>query len=186
MKIGHASHPGYRQGGFTLVESAAGLLVAATLFCVALPSMGRLSTQYGLATAQLDLISSLKHARYLAITSGRATLLCPSTDGRQCVSDTHWEHGWALGSYRSTRANQLDGAPRLVSTGYANLLVVSTEGRTRIRFQPDGTAGGSNTTFVLCRPGHPTDALALTVSLGGRVAASKAGAAQASLCAASG
>jgi type IV fimbrial biogenesis protein FimT len=172
--------------GFTLIESLVVLAVAAVLVSLAIPAMSRMLARHRLVTAQLDLIASLGHARNLAIASGRRTLLCPSVDGVRCAEDTHWERGWVVGNYRSDKASQLDGPPLLVHGGYAHLVITSTSGRTRIRFQPLGTSGGSTVTFTLCRQGHPAEALAVKVSIVGRIAAAKADADQAARCAAGG
>ena len=183
MRGNQGAHGPRRDAGFTLIESIIVLIIAAVLLCVAVPAMGRMVARYQLTTAQNDLIASLQHARGLAVSSRRRTLLCPSLDGRQCADDTHWERGWAVGPYRSTNADQLDGLPSLVNAGYSPLVIVSTAGRKRVRFQPDGTAGGSTVTFTLCRKGHAEDALAFTVSNVGRVASTKAAADKAINCA---
>lgn len=175
-----------RYGGFTLIEAIIALAITAVLLGVAVPAMDRMLAHHQLVTAQDELIASLQHARYQAISSGRHTLLCPSSNGQQCVDGTHWERGWAAGTYRSTSASQLDGAPTLVNAGYPRLIIVSSDGRQRIRFQPNGRAGGSNVTFTLCRAGHAEDALGLTLSLTGRIATNKVTADAARLCAASG
>lgn len=185
MRTGREAYHSRRHDGFTLIEAAVVLAMTAVLLGIAMPAMGRMLAHYQLITAQIELMASLQHARSLAITSGRRTLLCPSMNGRQCMDSVHWERGWAAGRYRSTQASQLDGPPVLVHAGYARLIIVSSDGRTRIRFQPSGTAGGSNATFTLCHADHAEDALALRLSLTGRIAASAATPKEAKLCAAS-
>lgn len=162
-----------RNAGFSLIEGMAVLAVAGVLLCLAVPAFGRMVAHHRLVTAQLDLVAALQHARNQAVISGRRTLLCPSVGGIQCDDGTHWERGWASGSYRSDKASQLDGPPERVNAGYAQLVIISTAGRTRIRFQPHGATGSGNVTFTLCRPGHAEEALALTVSTTGRVATAK-------------
>jgi len=172
--------------GFTLIEAIVVLAITGVLLCLAVPAFGNMLARHRLATAQLDLLASLQHARGLAVTSGRRTLLCPSSNGQQCSDDTHWEQGWLIGNYRSDRPNQLDGPPQRVGGGHARLIIKSTAGRTRVRFQPNGTSGGSTVTFTLCRPGDPEDALVVKVSNMGRVAGGKADAEQATNCVADG
>ncbi|AIF47296.1 hypothetical protein HY57_08420 [Dyella japonica A8] len=162
------------------------LVIVAVLLCTAIPAMGGMLARHRLVTAQIELVAALQHARGAAIIGRRRMLFCPSANGAQCTDDTHWENGWAIGRYRSTNADQLEGAPSQVHGGYRQLIITSTAGRKRIRFQPDGTTGGSNVTFVLCRPEHAEGALAVTVSNMGRVAGKVPGDDEASRCAAGG
>ncbi|PMQ06898.1 hypothetical protein DyAD56_03200 [Dyella sp. AD56] len=159
------------------------LAIIAVLLCIAIPSFSRMLARHRVVTAQLELIASLQHARSLAITSGRRILFCPLASDATCANDTHWEHGWAIGRYLSTNADQLDGPPSWVHNGYRQLIITSTGGRKRVRFQPDGTTGGSNVSFTLCGQGHTEDALTITVSIVGRVASAKASDDQAYRCA---
>ena len=184
----NSSKQGYqprRSAGFTLLESIVVMVVVAVMVVIAVPALGRMRARYQLSTAQLDLVASLRHARSLAVSSGRPKLLCPSSDGRHCAGGTRWERGWAVGNYRSGNADQLDGSPKLTSGGYQRMTMRIMSDRKSIRFQPTGTAGGSPATFTLCRKGHAEDALALTVSNVGRVAGATANADAAALCAAS-
>jgi len=174
------------QAGFTLIEAIVAMTVAAVLLCVAVPALGGMLARQRLVTAQIELVAALQHARSAAITGRQRTLFCPSANGTQCADDTHWERGWAIGRYRTTNADQLDGPPSQVHGSYPKLIIMSTAGRKRVRFQPDGTTGGSNVTFVLCRPGHQEDALAITVSNMGRVANKKPADDEAGRCAAGG
>ncbi|WP_109124930.1 GspH/FimT family pseudopilin [Dyella sp. C11] len=163
----------FTQRGFSLIEQIAVLLVLAVLVSAAIPALGGLVARHRLLTAQYQLVASLQHARALAISSRRRVLLCPSPGGTQCVDDVHWEHGWATGFYQAGHADQLSGPSVLVHGAHARLTIVSSAGRKVVRFQPDGTAGGSTTTFTLCRRGIADGALAVTVSNVGRVAGAK-------------
>lgn len=185
MRTKRGSHHFTHLSGFTLLESVVALVIAAVLASATVPAARRMLAHYQLQGAQNELIAALQHARYQAIHSRRRTVLCPSTDGRQCLDSIHWERGWALGNYRSNQADQWDGPPLLTHAGYAQLNIISTEGRKRVRFQPDGSAGGSTVTFTLCRPGQTQEALALTISNQGRVASAKVKPADAANCAAS-
>jgi type IV fimbrial biogenesis protein FimT len=172
--------------GFTLIEQIATLVVAITLACIAAPALSRLGNRSRLQAAQMELFSSLNHARGLAVTSGRRTLLCPSREGQRCDDGLHWEGGWLVGHYRSNQAEQLDGAPRLVAHGDSHLTILSTAGRIRVRFQSDCTAGGNNVTFTLCVRGQAEGALTVVASNAGRVYGGKASTDQGKLCATSG
>ena len=186
MKNGRIPGLAQRQTGFTLIEAIVTMTVAAVLLCLAIPALGGMLAHHRLVTAQIELVAALQHARGAAISGRQRILFCPSANGAQCADDTHWERGWLIGRYRTTNADKLDGLPSQVHHGHRQLIIVSTAGRKRVRFQPDGTTGGSNVTFVLCRPGHAEDALAITVSNMGRVANKKPADDEASRCAAGG
>jgi type IV fimbrial biogenesis protein FimT len=178
----------YRQkadsAGFTLIESIVVLIVLTIALCIAVPALNSMLARHQLTTAQVELIATLQHTRSTAVSSRRRTLLCPSSDGRRCSDDTRWELGWIVGHYHSTHTDQLDGEPTWVTGIHGRLIIESTAGRKRVRYQPDGTAGGSDVTFILCRSGHAEDALAVTVSNVGRVAGGKPSADAAAHCAA--
>ncbi|MFC4528442.1 GspH/FimT family pseudopilin [Dyella halodurans] len=180
MRQGQAS-PRY-QRGFTLIEQIVAGLIVAMLACMAAPALGALLSRSRLQAAQLDLISALNHARALAATTGRRTMLCPSRDGLQCADEVHWEGGWLIGHYRTSQTDQIDGKPLLTGPGHPTLTILSTSGRRRVRFQNDGSAVGSNVTFTLCVRGRTGGTLSVVVSDAGRIKSPKTKPDQASRC----
>jgi type IV fimbrial biogenesis protein FimT len=183
VKGWHEPTPRGREDGYTLVEQILALCVLATLACIAAPALGQLLERSQLQAAQSDMLMALEHARSLAIHSGRRAMLCPSRDGEHCADELNWENGWLLGHYRAEHTDQLDGLPSHKNEGYARLTILSTIGRRRIRFQADGTAGGSTVTFTFCRQGHAEGALGIVVSNAGRIRSSSATTEQANRCA---
>lgn len=186
MNERHGSATRGRQSGFTLIERILAMIILATLACIAAPALGQLRERSQLQATQSDILVALQHARGLAIHGGRRAMLCPSRDGTHCSDELHWEGGWLVGHYRSASADQLEGAPNLAANSHSQLTILSTTGRRRIRFQADGSAGGSNASFTLCRQGHAEGALAVTVSNSGRIYGSRASDEQAQRCAGSG
>lgn len=172
-----------RERGFTLVEQVMVMLIIAVLACIGVPALGQMAARNRLQVAQTDVIAALQHARELAVHGQQRIMLCPSRDGQRCSDELHWEYGWLVGHYRSDQADQLDGAPSWTMNDHERLTIVSTVGRRRIRFQPDGSAGGTNATFTLCRTAETRDALVVVLSNAGRVNASKASSDQAVRCA---
>ncbi|WP_130617811.1 GspH/FimT family pseudopilin [Dyella amyloliquefaciens] len=172
-----------RGRGFTLIEQIVTTAIVAVLACVAAPALGHLVARNRLQVAQSDIITALQQARALAVQTRHRVMLCPTRDGRQCTDDLHWETGWLTGHYHGDHTDQLDGSPALADGGHEQLNIVSTAGRRRIRFQPDGSAGGSNASFTICRPGETDGALAVTVTNAGRIRGAKATEAQAIRCA---
>ncbi len=78
--------------------------------------------------------------------------LCPSNDGVACASGYHWEGGWIAfaathaGSDRTADEPILLRQPALPSKVH----LITSAGRTRVRFQPSGGNAGSNVTFTFC------------------------------------
>ena len=176
----------YGQHGVTLIEQIMVLAIVGVLIGIATPSLHKLLMRDAIQAAQVDFIAALRHARSTAATSGKRTLFCPSTDGAHCASTTHWESGWVLG-VDTDHDNQPDGAPRYTGgTRSGKLLIRSSIGRQLVRFQPDGSAGGSNLTLLFCQAGGQTSALSVVVSNSGRVRGAPATTEQAAACAQSG
>ena len=180
----HTSPP--EQHGVTLIEQIMVLAIVGVLIGIATPSFHKLLMRHALQTAQVDFIAALRHARSTAVTSGKRTLFCPSTDGAHCASTTHWESGWVLG-VDANHDNQPDGAPRYTGASRtSNLLIRSSTGRQLVRFQPNGSASGSNLTLLFCQADGQVPTLSVVVSNSGRVRGAPATAEQAASCVQSG
>ncbi|CAM5512817.1 GspH/FimT family pseudopilin [Rhodanobacter lindaniclasticus] len=170
------------QRGFSLIEQVMVLAITGILTGIALPSLHGLLSRNRLQVAQSDFITALQHARSTAATSGKRTLFCPSVDGRQCSGDDHWQQGWLLG-HDTDGDHQPDGRPSHVRAAYAaGIRILSSSGRRDVRFQADGSAGGSNLTLLFCEPGRDGPVLSVVVSNAGRVRGAPATAAQAASC----
>jgi Tfp pilus assembly protein FimT len=160
-----------RQRGASLIEQIMVLAIVAALTGMAIPSMRKLLVRNQLQVAQTDFMAALRHARETAIVSGRRTLFCPTRDGNRCHGDTRWDSGWLLG-HDANGDNQPDNRPLYVSLGHSyhgKLIISSSTGRHVVRFQPDGSASGSNITLLFCQPASPQHALSVVVSNSGRV-----------------
>jgi type IV fimbrial biogenesis protein FimT len=174
----------HRQRGVTLVEQIMVLVIVAVLSAIAIPALGRLLAHNQLQVAQMDFMAAMQNAREAAVTSGRSTLLCPTMDGKSCSIDGRWGNGWLL-AHDVDRNGQPDDQKTLyVGQGYNNKLAIrSGAGRRLVRFQPDGSAGGTNLTLLLCQPGNREPALSVVVANSGRVRGAKATAAETAECA---
>ena len=171
-----------RQRGTSLIEQIMVLVIIASLAGMATPPLRKLLSRSQTQVAQTDFIAALEHARETAITSGKPTLLCPTTDGAQCSNSTRWDSGWLL-AHDSNLDNQPDDAPIYGSRGYTGKLTIqSSAGRRFVRFHPDGSASGSNITLLFCGSGSSDDALTVVTSNAGRVRGAPATSAQAAGC----
>lgn len=167
----------------TLIEQIMVLAIVATMTSMAIPAMGKLLGRNQLQVAQTDFIAALRHAREVAVFSGKRTLFCPTTDGNHCSDDGRWEHGWLLG-HDADRNDQPDNGPLYSGHRYdGKLVIVSNTGRHIVRFHPDGSASGSNLTLLFCQPSSANHALAVVVSNTGRIRGAPASANQIASCA---
>lgn len=167
--------------GFTLVEQIMVLLIIAVLSAIAVPALNRLLSRGQLQTAQMDFITAFQHARESAATTGKITLICPTADGRHCRADSRWEDGWLL-AHDVDRDHQPDDDRVLyVGRGYGSKLRIRSN-KSQLRFQPTGSAGGTNLTLLLCAPDRGSRALTVVVSNAGRIRGAQASKAQAAQC----
>jgi len=154
--------------GFTLIELMLALAVAAVLFSVALPSMHGLQQRQRIVSAANDLVAHINQARLHAVTRREIAVVCPSLDGAGCTGHNRWDDGWIV--FRDPDRNGEPDQPGdvlRVGSGMQNL-VIDSAGRTRIRYQPSGTAGGTNLTIKLCDTSDPDRSRAVIVSNPGR------------------
>jgi type IV fimbrial biogenesis protein FimT len=161
-------NPRKNDRGFTLIELMLALAVAAVLASLAAPAMSEFMARQRIDAAAHDITAHINLARLQAVTHAERVVLCPSADGAECTGMNRWDVGWIVfrdgdGNHRPDRESDL------LRVGAAlERLEVDSAGRIRIRYQPDGTAGGSNLTIKLCDPERPEIARAVIVSNPGR------------------
>ncbi|PKL95572.1 MAG: hypothetical protein CVV18_05020 [Gammaproteobacteria bacterium HGW-Gammaproteobacteria-8] len=154
--------------GFTLIELMLAIALAALLGSLAAPSMSEFMARQRIDAAAHELVAHINLARLQAVTHAEHVVLCPSLDGQECTGMNRWDIGWIVFRDRDNNGRS-DGPDELLRVGSAlERLEVDSAGRLRIRYQPDGTAGGSNLTIKLCDPQRPEIARAVIVSNPGR------------------
>ena len=154
--------------GFTLIELMLALAVAAVIASLALPSLARFSERNRIQSTANELVAHINLARLEAVMHRRIVVVCPSSDGQRCSGGNQWHHGWIV--FRDDDRNDAaDIASDLLRIGPPQKqLWMDSAGRTRVRYQPDGTAGGSNLSIKLCSQTHLDLARAVIVSNPGR------------------
>ncbi|WP_267895682.1 GspH/FimT family pseudopilin [Rhodanobacter thiooxydans] len=177
------ARPRCRQRGMSLIEQIMVLAIIAVLLGIATPPLRQLLSRNALRVAQADFITALRYARETAIISGKRTLFCPTRDGNSCNGATRWENGWLLGR-DGNLDDQPDDGPLHVGHSYDGKVIIhSSNGRHAVRFQPDGSARGSNITLLFCQPSSASRTLAVVVSNAGRIRGAPANADQVATCA---
>jgi type IV fimbrial biogenesis protein FimT len=143
-------------GGFTLVELLLAVAMMALLAMVAVPALGSLVERSRVAAATTAMAVSLANVRMRAVESATPYTLCPSATGQACDRGSDWSRGW-IAYADLDRSGQREApevvADRIEAPAPDHVRVHSTQGRSRLVFQPDGSAGGSNVTFEFCARG---------------------------------
>lgn len=140
--------------GWSLLELIVTVAVLGILVAIALPGFQRTLNGLRASSARQVLSSHLAMARLAAIQRSEHIVVCPSHDGRTCSDDRRgWAHGWII-----QRAGR-DGAPLAGQDAPLyqhrlryppNFSIRASEGRSRIHYQPNGRAWGTNLTLQVC------------------------------------
>lgn len=170
--------------GATLLEVSIVVAAVATLAALAVPRLGAAREAARSSAAQQSLLASLMAAPTHAASNGVEVVVCPGAPSG-CAGTHDWSAGWIVFA-------DLDG-DRLRDPAREALLhragppggrthLRTTVGRTRLVFQPDGSAAGSNVTFTLCDGRGPRRAVSLVMNNTGALRAAPASPAQANAC----
>ncbi len=159
--------------GLTLIELAIGMAVTAILLSVAVPSFHRFVENNRITSETNHLMANLHYARHAAITHYAQVVACPSPDLLQCDGSNRWDRGWIV--FIDKDENGQPDAPedilRVVSAN--DRLIMHSAGRHRVRFQPSGSAYGSNLTIRVCSKSQSIEPRAVIVSNPGRARVSR-------------
>jgi type IV fimbrial biogenesis protein FimT len=140
----------HKQSGLTLPELLITLAVVSGLAIAAADSLPRLIQSNRMVTEVNWFVAALQLARSEAVKHGQRVVLCPSADGRECADSAQWKQGWILFA-SGNREREVDEA--LLQSGNplaAGIAMRSGNYRKRIVYQPDGSSGGSNSSFTFC------------------------------------
>lgn len=160
-----------RTNGFTLIELMMTLAVFAILIAAAAPAFGNLIQRTGAQASRSSLTTALNTARIFAVSKTANVVVCPSADQQHCGHTTEWQDGWLV-FIDDDRNGERDDSERLVDVAQAQpsgVAILSTAGRTRVNYRPDGSSVGSNVTFTVCDRRGEGLASALVINNAGRV-----------------
>ncbi len=147
-------HRGKPRNGFTLVELIITLAIAGIGLAIGVPSYQGLVERQRASSAMHLLTAHMASARITAITYRIPTVVCPSDRAGGCRRDGDWSQGWLMffdaDGNRSPDVRQDilrdENAPI-----HPSLRILSSSGRTQLRYLPDGRSAGSNLSVRLCR-----------------------------------
>lgn len=140
------------QRGITLIELLIALAIAAVLLGLSLPSFAALKARNDVAASHNLMMTGFAAAREAAIVHRAPAVLCPGSSETGCRKDGIWDGGWMIWLDRNDNGS-FDSSDTLLrsETGFdGELAIRSSKHRSRVTFQPNGMAEGSNLTVKLC------------------------------------
>lgn len=149
LQRGIDSPPG-KQQGLTLPELLVSLSIVSILTVAAVTNVYPLIQQHRMATEVNQFVAALQLARSEAIKHGRRVVLCPSRDTHHCGSSTDWIRGWILFASDDREHDPDEPLLRAGMPLAAGIELHSGNRRRRIVYQPDGSSGGTNSSFTFC------------------------------------
>ncbi len=143
---------GIAAAGVTMIELMIVVVVLALLAAFAVPRFVAAREAAHAGAAHQALLASLMAASAHAASTGADVVACPGAAAGCRVGTHDWTEGWIV--FADLDGDRLrDPGDTLVHRAAAlggRAQLRSTVGRTRIVFQPNGGAAGSNVTFTLC------------------------------------
>ena len=154
-----------RSTGFTLIELMIAVALVAILAGIALPSYASARAAAQTLSLRNALLAALTESRNAAAFYEHDTILCPSLDGESCADSFEWQHGF-IAAIDLNNNERIDDADRrlLYRDEIKDVRLLTSSGRKRIQFQPNGSNAGSNATFTFCDARGPTRATALVMN----------------------
>jgi len=146
-----ASAPG-RACGLTAIELLTTVAVAIILLAVGIPGMRSMLVRQEVAVAVTAVMTHLQLARISAVTTGHRTVMCPSEDGQRCAATFDWSGGFIVFEDRDGDREHGPAEPllRYTDPDLGGVRILTSTGRRKVVYQPEGTAGGTNATFRVC------------------------------------
>jgi type IV fimbrial biogenesis protein FimT len=159
-----------RHSAFTVLELLVTLAIASVLLLIAVPSFQQFTWRQHMRAAVGNLHNDLLLARSEAVFRHASVVACPGDAQAGCADSSDWSGGWIV--FPDLNGDrQLQPGETVVRRGqvFEALTISSSAGRSAVRFMPDGSAAGSNTTIGFCGRGGPPLARKLVISNIGRI-----------------
>lgn len=155
--------------GFSLLELMVVLVLLSLLMGLVTPALAGKASKQDRFFAAHQLYAELHRARVTAVSQQRHITVCPSRSGTRCDSTNQWHWGWIAFIDPDKSGQPIDAGAILARGDAQPQLEMTSGGRQRVRFQPQGTAYGNNLTIEFCVRDGTDRATALVVSNPGRI-----------------
>ncbi|HET6563765.1 MAG TPA: GspH/FimT family pseudopilin, partial [Xanthomonadales bacterium] len=156
--------------GFSVLECLVVISILAILLVQGVPALREYGQRQRMSAAMHALHSHLAMARNDAVRFNVEMVICPGEKTSGCRNDSAWDSGWLIfEDLNGDRAYQ--SGERLLATepGLENIMVRSTTGRRYLRFVPNGSSPGSNSSISFCDLRGAVAARKLVISNLGRI-----------------
>ncbi|HJR72148.1 MAG TPA: GspH/FimT family pseudopilin [Luteimonas sp.] len=157
--------------GFTLLQALIALAIVGVLVAIAQPIYAHADANVRIGEAKVEIYHSLLAAMNQAMVASTPVVMCSSSDSQRCGKDVDWTQGWIVFADKDMNRDRgpeealIRRQPRLNE----QMRVLSTLGRTRLVFQPNGGNAGSNVTFTICHARGRGRAASILLANNGRI-----------------
>jgi len=138
--------------GFTLLEALIVLTIICILLSLGMPALSKFIAHQKIVAANNTLVADLNFARSVAANQQQSMIVCPGNPTDGCSQTPMWEQGWIVfaDSNQNRRLDQEESPLRVTQSVDKNIRISSSNYRKRVRFNPEGFAGGSNLSIHIC------------------------------------
>lgn len=157
--------------GFTLIELLVCTTILSILMSIATYSYNGIRSYWAVEETRTALYTGFFTAKNQAFISGKSTVICPSSDGVNCLSSPVWQHGWII-FLDNNKNREMDSSDISIFRQSAlsdGIILKSNQGRPRLVFQANGSNGGTNATFTLCNNNDSSRAKNIIISNTARI-----------------
>lgn len=181
LKI-HAIIEGHGSG-FTILECLVVISILAILLVQGAPALRDYGLRQRMSASMHALHSHLAMARNDAVRFSMNVVVCPGDNMGGCRADSYWDAGWLVFEDLNGDDAYQPGEQLLAAEpGLEHIMIRSNSGRRFVRFVPNGSSPGSNSTISFCDLRGPAAARKLVVSNLGRVRRESAADTNAAFC----
>ncbi len=140
-----------RQHGLTLTELLVSLGITSLLAAGSIEYLPRFIQSTRMVSDVNRFVTALHLARNEAVKRRRHLVLCPAAAGDICAGHADWKSGWLLFASDNNREREAEEPLIISGSPLTDGIDMRSGGyRKRIVYQPDGSSGGSNSSFTFC------------------------------------
>lgn len=159
-----------KHSGLTALELLVTMAIISILLAAGVPTFKTYGWNLRMKTAMDSLRTDMSLARGYAISHNIQTVMCPATNSDTCSGNPEWHTGWIVFTDLNGDRERQTGEPlRKHTTAVEMLHISSSLSRKSLRFNPNGSAPGSNVSIRFCDKRGARYAGKIALSNSGRI-----------------